>query len=181
MGESKREEDVIVVVAAASSVVIVIIVVVFGIVHERFCTSRTPQGQNFPQFRQRYRIAPHVRYAVASRKNTDSLVKAMILLDQGGGGRGGGKRSWTILLPPVSPLSVALFWRRIFFRSFAFPPWQKLFGGRGPTGPPNLTFRVRTFYYPIIWRSYFLCTSSLSARYHLISSCHTWRVCLLAH
>ena len=68
-------------------------------VHERFCTSRTPRGQNFSQFRQRYRIAPHVRYAVASRKNTDSLVKAMILLDQEGG-EGRGKKVMDNIAPP---------------------------------------------------------------------------------
>jgi len=35
-------------------------------------------------------------------KNTNSLVKGMILFDQGGGGRGGGNRSWSKSLPPVS-------------------------------------------------------------------------------
>ena len=54
-----------------------------------FGHARTQRGQNLLQFRQRYGIAPHVRYAVASRKNTDSLVKGMILLDEGGGKRGG--------------------------------------------------------------------------------------------
>jgi len=71
------------------------IVVVFAAVRERFCHSQTPWGQNLFQFRQRYGIATRVRYAVALRKNTDSLVKGMKLFDQGGGGRGGGKRSWT--------------------------------------------------------------------------------------
>ena len=83
-------------------------------VHKRFCHSRTSRGLNLYQFRRRYGIAPHVRYAVASRKNTDSLVKGMILFDQGGGGRGGGKRSWSKVLPPVSP------WPLLFFSLFEF-------------------------------------------------------------
>jgi hypothetical protein len=58
-----------------------------------------------------------VRYAVASRKNTDSLVKGMILFDQGGGGRGGGKRSWSKVLPPVSPWSACF---SFFFSLFEF-------------------------------------------------------------
>ena len=55
-----------------------------------FCHAQTRWGQNLLQFCQRYGIAPHVRYAVASRKNTNSLVKGMILLDKGGNKRGGG-------------------------------------------------------------------------------------------
>jgi len=48
------------------------------------------------------------------KKNTDSLVKGMILFDQGGkGGRGGGKRSWSKALPPVSP------WSACFLMLFA--------------------------------------------------------------
>jgi hypothetical protein len=54
-----------------------------------FCHARTRQGLNLYQFCQRYGIAPHVRYAVASRKNTDSLFKGIGLLDKGGGKRGG--------------------------------------------------------------------------------------------
>ena len=48
-------------------------------------------------------------------KNTDSLVKGMILFDQGGGGRGGGKRSWPKALPPsvCGPLVSACF--RLYF------------------------------------------------------------------
>ena len=44
-------------------------------------------------------------------KNTDSLVKGMIFFDQGGGGRGGGKRSWSKALPPSvhGPLVSACF------------------------------------------------------------------------
>ena len=85
-----------------------------------FGHARTQRGQNLLQFRQRYGIAPHVRYAVASRKNTDSLVKGMILFDQGGGGRGGGKRSWSKVLPVFSPRSACF---SFFFRSsnFEFP------------------------------------------------------------
>ena len=45
-------------------------------------------------------------------KNTDSLVKGLILFDQGGGGRGRGKRSWLKVLPPVSPWSACF---RLFF------------------------------------------------------------------
>ena len=52
----------------------------------RFCHSRTPWGQKLRLFRRRYGIAPHVRYAVVLRKNTHSLVKGMILFDQGGEG-----------------------------------------------------------------------------------------------
>ena len=43
-----------------------------------------------------------MRYAVASRKNTDSLVKAMILFDQGGGrgGEGRGEKVMDNIAPP---------------------------------------------------------------------------------
>ena len=51
------------------------------------------------------------------KKNTDSLVKGMILFDQGGGGRGGGKRSWLKVLPPVSPWSACF---RLFFVAVCF-------------------------------------------------------------
>ena len=82
-----------------------------------FCHARTRQGLNLYQFCQRYGIAPHVRYAVASRKNTDSLVKGMIMVDQGGGGRGGGERSWSKVLPPVSLWSACF---SLFFSLFEF-------------------------------------------------------------
>ena len=53
-----------------------------------------------------------MRYAVASRKNTDSLVKGMILLDEGGGKRGGGLKVFDENGAPVSPLSACFFWVR---------------------------------------------------------------------
>ena len=50
-----------------------------------------------------------MRYAVASRKNTDSLVKGIGLLDEGGGKRGGGIRySDEMVLPSVCPPLVFL-------------------------------------------------------------------------
>ena len=68
--------------------------------------------------------------------NTDSLVKGMILFDQGGGGgRGGGKRSWSKALPPVSPLSVALFWRRIFFVVSCSRHGKNYLAGEDPPDP----------------------------------------------
>ena len=54
-------------------------------------------------------MAPHVRYAIASRKNTDSLVKGMILLDEGGGKRGGDLKVFDENGAPVSPLSACFF------------------------------------------------------------------------
>ena len=42
-------------------------------------------------------------------KNADSLVKGMTLCAQVGGGRGGGKRSWSKSRPPVSPWSACIF------------------------------------------------------------------------
>ena len=51
-----------------------------------FLSLNNTTGAKITLFRRRYGIAPHVRYAVASRTNTDSLVKGMILFDQGGGG-----------------------------------------------------------------------------------------------
>jgi hypothetical protein len=83
-----------------------------------FVTHELHGGKNYTNFRQRYGIAPRVRYAVASRKiliplsralcrsvekNTDSLVKGMILFDQGGGGRGGGKGHGRKCSPPSVP------------------------------------------------------------------------------
>ena len=41
------------------------------------------------------------------------------------------------IAPPRQSVVGRFILRRIFFRSFAFPPEQKLFGGRGPTGPPS--------------------------------------------
>ena len=81
-----------------------------------------------------------MRYAVASRKNTDSLVKGMILFDQGGGGRGGRKRSWSKVLPvlpPVNPWSACF---SFFFRSsnFEFPARiKKTKNWRESAGPPK--------------------------------------------
>ena len=84
------------------------------------------------------------------KKNTDSLVKGMILFDQGGGGRGGGKRSWLKVLPPVSPWSACF---RLFFcccllsLSFSdiiiFFPGSKILAGNSPAGPPIVDFMVK--------------------------------------
>jgi hypothetical protein len=93
------------------------------------------------------------------KKNTDSLVKVkgMILFDQGGG-EGGGKRSCSKVLPPVSPWSACfrlfplvsacfhLFplvfccclrerLQRIFSDIF---PGSKILARNSPAGPPNL-------------------------------------------
>jgi len=43
-------------------------------VRKRFCHSRTPGGQKLSKFCRRYRIAPHVRYAVASRKRGEKVM-----------------------------------------------------------------------------------------------------------
>jgi hypothetical protein len=82
-------------------------------VHKRFCHSLTPRGLNLNQFRRRYGIAPNMRYAVASRKNTDSLVKGIRLLDEGGGKSGWGIRcSDEMVLPSVRPpLFFCVCWR----------------------------------------------------------------------
>jgi hypothetical protein len=53
-------------------------------------------------------------------KNADSLVKGMTLCAQVGRGRGGGKRSWSKSLPPVSDI-------------FAV---SKILVGNSPAGPP---------------------------------------------
>ena len=71
-------------------------------------------------------------------KNIDSLVEGLIFLDQGGGGEGGGKRSWTKSLPPVSPLSVAFFavvCARIFFVVSHSRQSKNYFAGEDPPDP----------------------------------------------
>jgi len=79
----------------------------------------------------------------SDEKNTDSLVKGMILFDQRGGGRGGGERSWSKVLPPVSPWSaffrlfLLLFARSIFSDIFA---GSKILAGNSPAGPPTIGF-----------------------------------------
>ena len=107
-------------------------------VRERFYRSLTPRGQNLFQFRQRYGIAPRVRYAVTSRKNTDSLVDGMIFLDQGGGGGEGGKGHG----PNRSPPSVrcrSLFFggiERVFIvRSRQNKKGKKKLAGEAPLDP----------------------------------------------
>jgi len=71
-------------------------------------------------------------------KNTDSLVKGMILFDQGEGGRGGGNRSWSKVLPP-SVRGLLVFCcclrerlRRIFSDDFA---GSKILVGNSPLDP----------------------------------------------
>ena len=86
-----------------------------------FRHTRTWRGQNLFQFCQRYGIPPHVRYAVASRKNTGSLVMGVILLDEGRGKRGGGIRSstkWCSRQSMVSCFFLGL-WAKVFFCLFA--------------------------------------------------------------
>jgi hypothetical protein len=73
-------------------------------------------------------------------KNTDSLVKGMILFAQGGGG-GGGKRSWSKAFPLVSPWSACflmLFARSIFSDIIIIFAGSKLLTGNSPAGPPNV-------------------------------------------
>ncbi len=83
----------------------------------------------------------HTPLCGSVKKNTDSLVKGMILFDQGGGGRGGGKRSWSKVLPPVSPWSACFLllfareMRRIFSDIF---PGSKILAGNSPAGPPRI-------------------------------------------
>ena len=106
-----------------------------------FGHARTQRGQNLLQFRQRYGIAPHVRYAVASRKNTDSLVKGMILLDEGGGKRGGGIKVFDENGAPVSLLSACFFWVLALGFFLLVSPAQKKsrkLAGNSSTGPPIL-------------------------------------------
>ena len=70
------------------------------------------------------------------KKNTDSLVKGMILFDQGGGERRG-KRSSPKALPPISPWSVCfllLFAQSIFSDVFA---GSNILAGDSPAGPPT--------------------------------------------
>ena len=56
---------------------------------------------------------------------------------------GGGKRSWSKVLPPVSPWSACF--SSLFFRSsnFEFPARIRKGGGGRPTGPPIVVFRVQ--------------------------------------
>ena len=75
-------------------------------------------------------------------KNTDSLVKGMILFDQGGGGRGGegGKGHGRKCSPPsvrgplVSCCCLRERLQRIFSDIF---PGSKILAGNSPAGPPN--------------------------------------------
>ncbi len=65
-----------------------------------FCHSQTPPGQKFnPILLMLWHPTPR---ALCHRveKNTDTLVKGMILFDQGGDGEERGKRSWTKLVLP---------------------------------------------------------------------------------
>ena len=80
-----------------------------------------------------------MRYAVASRKNTDSLVKGMILLDEGGGKRGGGIKVFDENGAPVSPLSACFFWVLALGFFLVVSPAQKnsrKLAGNSSTGPP---------------------------------------------
>ena len=81
-------------------------------------TEKQGHGWNPTNVPEYFQVSTSPRALCHSIKtNTDSPVKGMILFDQGGGGRGGGKRSWSKALPPVSPWSACfllLFARRIF-------------------------------------------------------------------
>ena len=81
-----------------------------------------------------------MHYDVASRKNTDSLVKGMILLDEGGGKRGGGIKVFDENGAPVSPLSACFFWVLALGFFLVVSPAQKKsrkLAGNSSTGPPN--------------------------------------------
>ncbi len=85
-------------------------------------------------------------------------------------------RNITFCLPPsvIIQCYVTRVYKNVFYLTrttvnfciprFCFSPTWYIF--------VNQTFRVMTFYYPIIWRSYFLCTLPLSTRYHLIFVSH---------
>ncbi len=92
-----------------------------SVVHECFCHSRTLGGQKLRQRRRCYRIriAPRVRYAVASRKYWFPCQGNDIVWSRGGG-RGGGKRSWSKVLPPsvCGPLVFCCCLRKGFFLIF---------------------------------------------------------------
>jgi len=95
-----------------------------------------------------------VRYAVASRKNTDSLVKGMILLDEGGGKRGGGIKVFDENGAPVSPLSACFFWvLALGFFLVVSPAQKNLENWREihPLDPLTKTVNTkRTFMYTLI-------------------------------
>jgi len=115
------------------------------VVRERFYRSLTPRGQNLFQFRQRYGIAPRVRYAVTSRKNTDSLVDGMIFLDQGGG-EGRGKKVIDEIAPPRQSVVGRFFLvggaKEILCSICLFPPHQNYLAGEDPPDPLLLSLVV---------------------------------------
>ena len=81
-----------------------------------FVTHEHHGGKNYAIFADA--AASHPACIMSSiEKNADSLVKGMIFFDQKGGGRGGGNRSWSKLLPPVSLWSACYF--LFFLVSFA--------------------------------------------------------------
>ncbi len=87
-----------------------------------------------------------MRYAVALKKSTYSLVKGMISFDQGGQG-GGGKGSGRKMVLPISPWSACfLMWydthkgfSEIFLETRKTP---KKLAGRSSAGPPKSDLQV---------------------------------------
>jgi hypothetical protein len=78
-----------------------------SMVHECFCHLRTPAGKIYANFD----MPPHrtpCALCGSIEKNMDSLVKGMILFDQGGRGRGGGGegRGGKVMVGKRSPPSV---------------------------------------------------------------------------
>ena len=67
------------------------------------------------------------------KKNTDSIVKGMLLFDQGGG-EGRGKESWSESAPPHQSV-VCLFFVKDFSDFFA---GSKILAGNSPAGLPIL-------------------------------------------
>ncbi len=107
-----------------------------SMVCEFFGHLQTTGGQKLCQFCQRYRMAPHVRYAVASRKILIPLWREChCVLKWGGGGRG--KKVMVKFTPPhqsVVPLFFVVVAQRIFSDIFTV---SKILAGNSPAGPPN--------------------------------------------
>jgi hypothetical protein len=100
-----------------------------------FWHSRTLRGQHICQFCRRFGINQCVRYAVASRKYTNSLDKGMSLLTKGGGG-GKGENVIVESAPPRQSV-VRLFF--VCLREGFFLIFSRLtnIGGKLTAGPPT--------------------------------------------
>ena len=92
-----------------------------------------------------------MRYAIALRKNTYSLVKGIGLLDEGGGKRGGGIRySDEMVLPSVCPPLVFLcvLALAIYLCSFAGSKKMKKLVGNSSARPPTLVMMMGSLILP---------------------------------